>query len=124
MAKLEIEIDDVLLQSIEMFGSKIVRLGVPRQGDSILPNISEQVTVRGVCPFVYYLIVEPKWQPPDFLQPGWVYSNNGKEWWHSTDKPTPQESRYSGTATMISRLLVKFDPPHWTDWRSSLHQIH
>lgn len=119
-----VPISDEVMKYLDDNGLEAVRFDRTNRDDQFLAYGQSGVYVDCGTDGWPRLIVQPKWTPPNFLQPGWVYSNNGKEWWHSTDKPTPQESRYSGQATLIAPWIVKFDPPHWTDWRSSLHQIH
>jgi len=74
------------------------------------------------------LIVRRKytWQAPEWLNPGFVYSNNGKDWLWMPCRPVEYEGvawSLAGASELNKPFLKKFDPPKFTGWRTSVYEV-
>jgi hypothetical protein len=87
--------------------------------------VSHNVEKAGFRMFYVAIETRPAWQPPEWLNPGWIaMDKNGQWYWHES-KPEYRGDFWindNGDSELDPRAL-KFTPPPCTDWKQSLREI-
>ena len=104
-------------------GYEPVRYGLPNIGEHYVANGEITVATVSLAP---RLIVRRKWQPPAWLKPGWIWTDNALLWRWSAIAPTWNKHNKwwsNAPSVEISREAFDFVPPPCTDPSQSLREI-
>ena len=61
------------------------KLGLPDDGDMVLHD-DGRIRISGDS-FEPWIILTPKWKPPEWLKPGWIAKDDKNCWYWFSDKP-------------------------------------
>lgn len=104
-------------------GYEPVRFGLPNIGDHYIDGRDIFVATVSIAP---RLIVRKKWQPPEWLKPGWIAMDGDGCWMWFQSLPFLKGDEWfprQGDFCAIDLPCVEFTPPQAASPATSLQQI-